>query len=94
MIKWNIKMPARPFSLKPVWRVLSRNRMMKLFCLLLAFAVWQAVRENTSFEVVVKDIPVTVTAGEGRAVLDQSTDTVSIRFRGSRHQSRMADAER
>ncbi len=93
MIKLNIKMPARPFSLKPVWRVLGRNRLMKLFCILLAFAVWQAVRENTSFEVLVADIPVTVTAGEGRAVLDQSTDTVSIRFRGSRDDIRFISSD-
>lgn len=93
MIKWNIKRPVSPFSLKPVWRVLSRNRTMKLFCLLLAFAVWQAVRENTSFEVMVADIPVTVTAGEGRAVLDQSTDTVSIRFRGSRDDIRFIGSD-
>ena len=93
MIKWDKKKPARPFSLMPVWRVLNRNRMMKLFCLLLAFAVWQAVRENTSFEVVVKDIPVTVTAGEGQAVLDQSTDTVSIRFRGSRDDIRFISSD-
>jgi YbbR domain-containing protein len=66
---------------------------MKLFCLLLAFAVWQAVRENTSFEVMVADIPVTVTAGEGRAVLDQSTDTVSIRFRGSRDDIRFIGSD-
>ena len=93
MIKWNIKRPVRLFSLMPVWRVLNRNRMMKLFCLLLAFAVWQAVRENTSFEVLVKDVPVTVTAGEGRAVLDQSTDTVSIRFRGSRDDIRFISSD-
>jgi YbbR domain-containing protein len=60
---------------------------------LLAFTVWQTVRENTSFEVVVKDIPVTVTAGEGRAVLDQSTDTVSIRFRGSRDDLRFIGSD-
>jgi YbbR domain-containing protein len=93
MIKWNIKKPAWAFGLKPVWKVLTRNRMMKLFCLLLAFAVWQAVRENTSFEVVVKDIPVIVAAGEGRAVLDQSTDTVSVRFRGSRDDIRFVGSE-
>jgi len=93
MIKWNIKRPARPFSLTPIWRVLNRNRMMKLFCLLLAFAVWQAVRENTSFEVVVADIPVTVTAGDGRAVFDQSTDTVNIRFRGSRDDIRFISSD-
>jgi len=93
MIKWSIKRPARPVSLMPVWRMLNRNRMMKLFCLLLAFAVWQAVRENTSFEVVVANIPVSVTAGEGRAVLDQSTDTVSIRFRGSRDDIRFIGSD-
>ncbi len=93
MIKWKIKRSAQPFSLMPVWRVLNRNRMMKLFCLLLAFAVWQAVRENTSFEVMVANIPVTVTAGEGRAVLDQSTDTVSIRFRGSRDDIRFIGSD-
>lgn len=84
MSKPGTKIPARPFSLTPVWQVLGRNWMMKLLCLVLAFAVWQAIRENTSFEVVVADIPVAVTAGDGLAVFDQSTDTVSIRFRGSR----------
>ena len=93
MIKWRIKTPARPFRLMPVWRAISRNWMMKLFCLLLAFAVWQAVRENTSFEVLVADIPVSVAAGEGRAVLDQSTDTVSIRFRGSREDIRFISSD-
>jgi YbbR domain-containing protein len=77
----------------PLWKVISRNWMMKLLCLVLAFAVWQAVRENTSFEVMVTDIPVTVTAGDGRAVLDQSTDTVSIRFRGSRDDIRFISSD-
>ncbi|MGE4489307.1 MAG: YbbR-like domain-containing protein [Kiritimatiellales bacterium] len=72
------------FDLTPFWATVSRNWMMKVFCLLMAFAVWQGVRENTSFEVVVTDIPVTILPGDGKAVLDQSTDTVSIRFRGSR----------
>jgi YbbR domain-containing protein len=76
--------PARFSWLQSVWQVVSRNGVMKLLCLVMAFAVWQAVRENTSFEVVVSDIPVVIEAGEGRAVLDQSTETVSIRFRGSR----------
>jgi hypothetical protein len=57
---------------------------MKLLCLAMAFAVWQAVREMTGFEVVVQNVPVTVDAGPGRAVLDQSDRFVSIRFRGSR----------
>ncbi|MFA7257409.1 MAG: CdaR family protein [Kiritimatiellales bacterium] len=92
MIKRGKKHPLR-FNLMPLWKVISRNWMMKLLCLVLAFAVWQAVRENTSFEVMVTDIPVTVTAGDGRAVLDQSTDTVSIRFRGSRDDIRFISSD-
>ncbi|QHI68629.1 CdaR family protein [Tichowtungia aerotolerans] len=71
-------------SLAPFWGTMSRNWILKLICLVLAFAVWQGVRESTSYEVVVQDVPVTITAGPGLAVLDQSTDVVSIRFRGSR----------
>jgi YbbR domain-containing protein len=80
-------------GLLPVWQVMSRNWMMKLLCLVLAFVVWQSVRETTSFEVMVTDIPVIVTAGEGLAVFDQSTDTVSIRFRGSRDDIRFISSD-
>jgi hypothetical protein len=66
---------------------------MKSLCLVLAFAVWQVIRENTSFEVSVADIPVLVTAGEGRAVFDRSTDTVNIRFRGSRDDIRFISSD-
>lgn len=76
------------FHLTPLWRGVSHNWMIKLVCLIMAVVVWQSVRESTSYEVVVSDIPVTVTAGDGLAVLDQSTDTVSIRFRGSREDIR------
>ena len=93
MIKWNFRLPAHPFKLMPVWRVITRNWMMKLFCLTLAFAVWQAVRENTSFEVVVADVPINVTAGDGRAVFDRSADTVNIRFRGSRDDIRFLSSD-
>jgi len=72
------------FNLDPLWGTVRRNWILKLLCLILAFAVWQGVRESTSFEVVVADIPVTITAGDGHAVLEQSSDVVSIRFRGSR----------
>lgn len=72
------------FNLAPLWGTMTRNWILKLVCLILAFAVWQGIRESTSYEVVVSDVPVLITAGPGRAVLDQSTDVVSIRFRGSR----------
>ena len=93
MSKRSEKIPVQSFSLLPLWQMMSRNWMMKLLCLVMSFAVWQAVRENTSFEVVVTDVPVTVTVGEGRAVLDQSTDTVSIRFRGSRDDIRFISSD-
>ncbi len=93
MIKRIGKISLHPERLVSVWQVIIRNWMMKLLCLVLAFAVWQAVRENTSFEVVLADIPVTVTAGEGRAVFDRSTDTVSIRFRGSQDDIRFISGD-
>jgi len=67
-----------------LWKTMTRNWFLKILCLVLAFAVWQGIRESTSFEVVVADIPLMVTAGDGHAVLEQSSDVVSIRFRGSR----------
>lgn len=85
--------PAPPFSFRSVWGIISRNWMMKLLCLVMAFAVWQAVRENTSFEMIISDVPVTVTAGEGLAVLDQSADTVSIHFRGARDDIRFISSD-
>ncbi|MDH3346074.1 MAG: CdaR family protein [Kiritimatiellaceae bacterium] len=71
-------------DLAPLWDMMSRNWIVKLICLVLAFVVWQVIRENTSKEVVVSDIPVVIRTGNGHAVLDQSTDVVSVRFRGSR----------
>ena len=62
----------------------TRNWIVKLVCLGLAFAVWQGIRQSTSYEVLVSDIPVMIAAGDGLAVQAQSTDVVSIRFRGSR----------
>lgn len=93
MNKRDSNLPVRMARLLPVWQVIIRDWPMKLLCLLMAFAVWQTVRENTSFEVMVADIPVTVAAGEGRAVQDQSTDTVGIRFRGSRDDIRFISSD-
>lgn len=93
MSKRSVNPQSISSSLSALWLAVSHNWMMKLLCLVLAFAVWQAVRENTSFEVVVSDIPVTVTVGDGLAVLDQSTDTVSIRFRGSRDDIRFISSD-
>ncbi len=76
-------------NLAPFWKIMARNWIMKILCLLLAIAVWQGIRESISFEMVVADVPVTITTGVGRAVLDQSTDTVNIRFRGSQDDIRL-----
>lgn len=81
------------FNLAPLWGSMTRNWMTKLICLVLAFAVWQGIRENTSYEVVVADIPVSINAGPNRAVLDMSTDVVSIRFRGSREDLRFINRD-
>jgi len=71
-------------TLAPFWGTMTRNWILKMLCFVLAVAVWQGIRESTSFEVVVADIPLSVTAGDGHAVLEASSDVVSIRFRGSR----------
>lgn len=89
----NTKFQMPSVDLTPLWQVVTRNWGMKLVCLAMAFVVWQTVREDISFEVVVSDIPVVVTAGEGLAVLDQSADTVNIRFRGSRDDIRFISAD-
>ena len=78
------KSQKKPEGISVAWRRLTHSWVLKLICLVLAFAVWQVIRESTSFEVVVTDIPLIVTAGDGHAVLEQSSDVVRIRFRGSR----------
>jgi len=68
MSRRNAKISVPAAYLTPLWKIMSRNWLMKLFCLVMAVIVWQSVRESTSFEVVEADIPVTDTAGEGLAV--------------------------
>lgn len=70
-------------NLAPFWETMSRNWFLKLLCLVLAFVVWQGVRQSNSQEMVVQEVPVTIAVERGMAVLEQSTDVVSIRFRGS-----------
>jgi YbbR domain-containing protein len=77
----------------PFRGTMSRNWVLKLVCLGLAFVVWQGVQDSTSFEVVIADVPVRISAGDGHAVLNQSTDVVSIRFRGAREELRFINRE-
>lgn len=82
-------------DLARIWRRLTRNWLMKMLCLIMAFVVWQSVRENTSFEVVISDVPVIIhVEKEGRAVLEQSVERVNIRFRGSRDEVRFISNDR
>ncbi|MFA5687908.1 MAG: CdaR family protein [Kiritimatiellales bacterium] len=76
-----------------LWKTVSYHWLLKLGCVALAFAVWQAIRETTSFEILVTDVPVEISAGPGRAVMDQSAETVNIRFRGAREDLRFISSD-
>jgi YbbR domain-containing protein len=69
-------------------RVKINHPGLKLLALVLAFMAWQAVRENTRFESMVESVPVRVEVPAGWAVLEKSTDHVSVLFRGSREDVR------
>lgn len=60
-------------NLAPFWETMSRNWFLKLLCLVLAFVVWQGVRQSNSQEMVVQEVPVTIAVERGMAVLEQST---------------------
>ncbi|AKJ65357.1 YbbR-like domain-containing protein [Kiritimatiella glycovorans] len=57
---------------------------LKLVSLLLAFLAWQGVREATSYETRVSDVPIRIEVPPGWSVLRRSSETADIRFRGSR----------
>jgi len=56
---------------------------LKLLALVLASITWLYIRETTSFEDVVGDIPVEVLLPEGWAIQERSVNTVEVTFRGS-----------
>ncbi len=55
-----------------------------LLSLALAVVAWYAIRETTSFEFLVDQVPIQIATDVGWTVLDQSEKTVDIRFLGSR----------
>jgi len=63
---------------------LRRNPRERLLALLLAVVVWYAIREATSFEATIEDVPIEVLRDDGLAVLDQSDMGTDVRFSGSR----------
>jgi len=65
-----------------------RNLRAKLIAFLLAVVTWYVVHGAISHEYELVNVPVTVSLTPGWAVLEQSVESVSIRFRGSREDIR------
>lgn len=81
-------------NLSPFWMTMSRNWLLKLLCLGLAFVVWQGVNQSNSHEEIVRDVPLSITVGDKFAVLDQSIDRVDIKFSGSQEATRFIGRDR
>jgi YbbR domain-containing protein len=62
------------------WR---RNLGARALALALAIFVWSAIREATSYDTVVEDVPIIVRCDEGLALLDLSDESTDVRFRGT-----------
>jgi YbbR domain-containing protein len=73
-------MPADPSRL---FVALRNNGLLKLVALGLAVAAWYGIRKATSFEALIKDVPLRVRVDEGWAILDQSVANVDVLFSGS-----------
>ncbi|TAN36419.1 MAG: hypothetical protein EPN23_08605 [Verrucomicrobia bacterium] len=72
-------------------RATRNNKGLKLAALLLALLSWYLIHANISHERLIKDVPVTVRAEEGWAVLDASLQSVNILFRGSLEDLRLLE---
>jgi len=64
-------------------KFLKHNLGLKILSLLLAVIAWYAIKEAISFETIVTDVPIRIIADEGWAVLDRSSETADVVFRGS-----------
>lgn len=67
-----------------IWAFLRRHPRERLLALFLAVIVWYAIREATSSEILIEDVPIEILRDEGLAVLDQSETSTDVRFSGSR----------
>ena len=74
---------------RPVW---LRNIRIKILSLALAVISWYAIRDATSFEVLIRDIRIEPQTKVGMAILNQSATTVDVTFRGSQEDIRQIDA--
>ncbi|MBN1268107.1 MAG: hypothetical protein JXB04_00830 [Kiritimatiellae bacterium] len=59
------------------------NKGAKMLSLVLGAITWYAIQETINFEAVIADVPLVIQVDSGWAVLDRSTDTVDVHFRGS-----------
>lgn len=64
-------------------KLLLQRKGLKLLAVILATVTWLFIRETTSFEQVIADIPVEVNLPEGWAIQERSVNTVEVAFRGS-----------
>lgn len=71
--------------------MVQRNKGLKLMALTLATVTWLYIRDTTSFEETIRDVPLIISASEGWAVQDISTKQVAITFRGSQADIRNLD---
>jgi YbbR domain-containing protein len=72
---------------------LTANKLLKGLSLLLAIITWHAIQQNINYEAVISDIPLTIRAEEGWAVLDLSTETVDVHFRGPQEELLELDSD-
>jgi len=70
-----------------------KDKWLVLFCIVLAFFAWQAIRKNIGFEVSVSNVAVDVDVPDGWAVWEKSMQRVNIVFRGSREDIRYLNNE-
>lgn len=70
---------------KQTWvkRIFLHNLEIKIVAIVLAVVTWYAVRDATSFEMVVRDVKIDVQLKDGMAILHQSASAVDVTFRGS-----------
>jgi len=68
--------------LDAIIRVALHNKGLKVLAILLASSTWYYIREATSYEEVLRDIPLEVLLPEGWAIEERSVNNVAVTFRG------------
>ena len=73
---------------------LLRHKRVKILSLGLAVISWYAIRDATSFEVVMRDVRLEIQVPDGMAIQNQSATSVDVTFRGSQEDTRLIDPAR